>query len=298
MRRCAVGILMALILPLTACTVVEGDYGYDDYPRYGDYPRHGGYYPPPRDGRWRWDDDLRVYVSTGYPRTYYHDHTYYRWNDNHWSSGRQFNGPWRVIEHRHVPPRLGQRYHSQPRYDNRHYDNRRHDDRGDGQWERRDQGRYYGPGTPQREWRNPSEGEQRLRAWQQEQERERERDWRRQRELQQQQRQWQQQRLDVRQERQWPQQRIETRPQRQWQSQRPERQQEHQWQQRPQRQWQQREQHRQQQVGEQRSQRHERRMASPSSSSPDDAGGQRMGPARQRDGGRQWQERGESRGER
>ncbi|WP_201487211.1 hypothetical protein [Pseudomonas sp. OF001] len=296
---------MALILPLTACTVVEGDYGYDDYPRYGDYPRHGGYYPPPRDGRWRWDDDLRVYVSTGYPRTYYHDHTYYRWNDNHWSSGRQFNGPWRVIEHRHVPPRLGQRYHSQPRYDNRHYDNRhydnrhydnrRHDDRGDGQWERRDQGRYYGPGTPQREWRNPSEGEQRLRAWQQEQERER--DWRRQRELQQQQRQWQQ-RLDVRQERQWPQQRIETRPQRQWQSQRPERQQEHQWQQRPQRQWQQREQHRQQQVGEQRSQRHERRMASPSSSSPDDAGGQRMGPARQRDGGRQWQERGESRGER
>ncbi len=296
MRRCAVGILMALILPLTACTVVEGDYGYDDYPRYGDYPRHGGYYPPPRDGRWRWDDDLRVYVSTGYPRTYYHDHTYYRWNDNHWSSGRQFNGPWRVIEHRHVPPRLGQRYHSQPRYDNRHYDNRRHDDRGDGQWERRDQGRYYGPGTPQREWRNPSEGEQRLRAWQQEQERER--DWRRQRELQQQQRQWQQQRLDVRQERQWPQQRIETRPQRQWQSQRPERQQEHQWQQRPQRQWQQREQHRQQQVGEQRSQRHERRMASPSSSSPDDAGGQRMGPARQRDGGRQWQERGESRGER
>ncbi|THG87265.1 hypothetical protein E5198_00090 [Pseudomonas sp. A-1] len=287
---------MALILPLTACTVVEGDYGYDDYPRYGDYPRHGGYYPPPRDGRWRWDDDLRVYVSTGYPRTYYHDHTYYRWNDNHWSSGRQFNGPWRVIEHRHVPPRLGQRYHSQPRYDNRHYDNRRHDDRGDGQWERRDQGRYYGPGTPQREWRNPSEGEQRLRAWQQEQERER--DWRRQRELQQQQRQWQQQRLDVRQERQWPQQRIETRPQRQWQSQRPERQQEHQWQQRPQRQWQQREQHRQQQVGEQRSQRHERRMASPSSSSPDDAGGQRMGPARQRDGGRQWQERGESRGER
>lgn len=296
MRRCAVGILMALILPLTACTVVEGDYGYDDYPRYGDYPRHGGYYPPPRDGRWRWDDDLRVYVSTGYPRTYYHDHTYYRWNDNHWSSGRQFNGPWRVIEHRHVPPRLGQRYHSQPRYDNRHYDNRRHDDRGDGQWERRDQGRYYDPGTPQREWRNPSEGEQRLRAWQQEQERER--DWRRQRELQQQQRQWQQQRLDVRQERQWPQQRIETRPQRQWQSQRPERQQEHQWQQRPQRQWQQREQHRQQQVGEQRSQRHERRMASPSSSSPDDAGGQRMGPARQRDGGRQWQERGESRGER
>lgn len=296
MRRCAVGILMALILPLTACTVVEGDYGYDDYPRYGDYPRHGGYYPPPRDGRWRWDDDLRVYVSTGYPRTYYHDHTYYRWNDNHWSSGRQFNGPWRVIEHRHVPPRLGQRYHSQPRYDNRHYDNRRYDYRRDGQWERRDQGRYYGPGTPQREWRNPSEGEQRLRAWQQEQERER--DWRRQRELQQQQRQWPQQRLDVRQERQWPQQRIETRPQRQWQSQRPERQQEHQWQQRPQRQWQQREQHRQQQVGEQRSQRHERRMASPSSSSPDDAGGQRMGPARQRDGGRQWQERGESRGER
>ncbi|WPP47426.1 hypothetical protein [Pseudomonas sp. AN-1] len=293
MRRCAVGILMALILPLTACTVVEGDYGYDDYPRYGDYPRHGGYYPPPRHGHWRWDDDLRVYVSTGYPRTYYHDHTYYRWNDNHWSSGRQFNGPWRVIEHRHVPPRLGQRYHSQPRYDNRHYDNRRHDYRGDGQWERRDQGRYYGPGTPQREWRNPSEGEQRLRAWQQEQERER--DWRRQRELQQQQRQWQQQRLDVRQERQWPQQRIETRPQRQWQSQRPERQQEHQWQQRPQRQWQQREPHRQQQVGEQR---HERRMASPSSSSPDDAGGQRMGPARQRDGGRQWQERGESRGER
>jgi hypothetical protein len=132
MRRFAVGILIALILPLTACTVVEGDGGYRDYPRYG------GYYPPPSHGHWRWDDDLRVYINVGYPDLYYHDHTYYRWHGNRWTSGPRFNGPWRVVEHRHVPSRLGQRHRSVQRYD----DDRRAPDRywnnRDGRSDRRD----------------------------------------------------------------------------------------------------------------------------------------------------------------
>ncbi len=65
MRRFAVGILIALILPLTACTVTAGDPG----------PYYGRPYPPPAHGQWRWDDDLRVYVSIGYPYVYYHDHS-------------------------------------------------------------------------------------------------------------------------------------------------------------------------------------------------------------------------------
>ncbi|SDR80944.1 hypothetical protein [Pseudomonas oryzae] len=133
MRRFAVGILLALILPLTACTVYDGDYGHGPY--------YGRPYPPPSHGDWRWDDDLRVYVNVGYPYIYYHDHVYYRWYDNRWTSGPGFRGPWRVIEHRHVPARLGQRYSPRPHYDYRRdhdrydyrqprYDNRdRHDDR-------------------------------------------------------------------------------------------------------------------------------------------------------------------------
>lgn len=143
MRRLTIGLLMVLILPLTACTVVEADHGYRDY------PRHGGYYPPPSRGHWRWDDDLRVYVSAGYPRVYYHDHTYYRWHDNRWASGRHFNGPWRGIEHRHVPSRLGQRYYSPPRHDDRRYDHRRDDG-----WRQRGD-RYYDP--YRREWQNQHE---------------------------------------------------------------------------------------------------------------------------------------------
>ena len=167
MRRFAVGILLALILPLSACTVYDGDYG------------HGGYYsrpyPPPSYGDWRWDDDLRVYANVGYPNIYYHDHVYYRWYGDRWSSASGFRGPWRVIEHRHVPPRLGQRYYPRPHYDyrrdhdrydsrdrydyrdrrdyrndrdyreRRDWQNRDHDDRprdrdrDDGRWERRDE---------------------------------------------------------------------------------------------------------------------------------------------------------------
>lgn len=126
MRRFAVGVLLALILPLSACTVYEGDYGYEPY--------YGRPYPPPSYGDWRWDDDLRVYVSVGYPYVYYHDHTYYRWYDNHWSSGPGFRGPWRVVEHRHVPARLGQRY-----YPRQYHDGRRDNDRYDYRRPRYDQ---------------------------------------------------------------------------------------------------------------------------------------------------------------
>lgn len=265
MRRFAVGVLIALlILPLTACTITAGDYGY---------PHHGGYYPPPAHGHWRWDDDLRVYVSVGDPYLYYHDHTYYRWHDNHWSSGSRFNGPWRVVEHRYVPSRLGQRYYSRPRYD----DHRRYDDRRDGYWDRRDdrRDRYYNP--QQREWQNQRERREAEQRFQQRRDADRAGGGSR----------WERNVLDRYQERRWPQQRIDGRQDRQWQQPRHEGRQD--------RQWQQRDERRHEQRGEQRS-RQERRAVSQSHSRPSESQGNRMSPSRQHDGGRQWQ--GQGRGER
>lgn len=116
MRRLAVGVLLALILPLSACTMYDDDYGDGGY-----YDRP---YPPPGHGDWRWDNDLGAYGNVGYPYVYYHDHAYYRWHDNHWSSGPGYGGPWRVIEHRYVPARLGQRYYPRQLHDNRRVDDR------------------------------------------------------------------------------------------------------------------------------------------------------------------------------
>ena len=186
MRRFALGILMVLLLPLTACSISAGDYGHDRYPRYG------GYYPPP-DARWRWDDDLRVYVNPGFPYIYYQDRTYYRWHGNHWSSGQRYNGPWRVIEHRHVPSRLGQRHYPRYRYDNRPDHDWRRDGR-EGRWERHDD-RW--DGRDRLDDRQRREFEQHRRSLQQ-----RERDDRWDRRDDHQGRQWQPQRLDGRQDRQ------------------------------------------------------------------------------------------------
>jgi hypothetical protein len=90
--------LFALLLPLSACTLSlgGGDYGY-----YG-HPHH---VPPPY-GDWRWDDDLDVYVSIGYPRLYYRDRIYYRWDDHGWYWGDHHGGPWQPQGHRSMPPGL------------------------------------------------------------------------------------------------------------------------------------------------------------------------------------------------
>ena len=294
MRRFAVGILIALILPLTACTIAGGDGGYRDYPRYG------GHYPPPSDGRWRWDDDLRVYSNVGSPYLYYHDHTYYRWYDNRWSSGSRFNGPWRVIEHRHVPSRLGQRHRSVQRYDDRRVPDRywnNRDDRSD----RRDLRDYRGQSELQRrrealherhdERRDLRQGQQ----WQQprferqDRQVQQPRFEQRRREVQQrfegrQDRQPQQQRLE--QQRREIQQRSEGRQQPQWQRPREERRAQERGGER-------RQESRQLQQGGEPRQRSERRAVTQSNQ---DGGHERRSqsrPQQEGQGGRQWEGRGE-----
>ena len=289
MRRFAVGILIALILPLTACTIAGGDGGYRDYPRYG------GHYPPPSDGRWRWDDDLRVYSSVGSPYLYYHDHTYYRWYDNRWSSGSRFNGPWRVIEHRHVPSRLGQRHRSVQRYDDRRVPDRywnNRDDRSDRR-DPRDLRDYRGQSELQRrhdERRDLRQGQQ----WQQprferqDRQVQQPRFEQRRREVQQrfegrQDRQPQQQRLE--QQRREIQQRSEGRQQPQWQRPREERRAQQRGDER-------RQESRQLQQGGEPRQRNERRAVTQSNQ---DGGHERRSqsrPQQERQGGRQWEGRG------
>lgn len=121
MRRLAVGVLLALLLPLSACTVNTVDRGYRGAP-------YAGHYPPPSDGRWRWDDDLRVYVSVGTPYLYYsHDRSYFRWYDNRWGRASHYRGPWRTVEYRYVPAPLIKRHPApRPRYDERRRDDRRY----------------------------------------------------------------------------------------------------------------------------------------------------------------------------
>ena len=290
MRRFAVGILIALILPLTACTIAGGDGGYRDYPRYG------GHYPPPSDGRWRWDDDLRVYSNVGSPYLYYHDHTYYRWYDNRWSSGSRFNGPWRVIEHRHVPSRLGQRHRSVQRYDDRRVPDRywnNRDDRSDRR-DPRDLRDYRGQSELQRRREALHERHDERRDLRQGQRWQQPRFERQDRQVQQprfeQRRREVQQRFEGRQDRQPQQQRLE--------QQRSEGRQQPQWQ-RP------REERRAQQRGDERRQesrqlqqrseprqRSERRAVTQSNQ---DGGHERRSqsrPQQERQGGRQWEGRG------
>lgn len=95
-------LLVALLLPLSACSLSlgGGDYGY-----YG-HPHH---VPPPY-GDWRWDDDLDVYVSIGYPRLYFRDRVYYRWDDHGWYRGEDYRGPWKPQGHKGIPPGLSREH--------------------------------------------------------------------------------------------------------------------------------------------------------------------------------------------
>lgn len=86
--------LFALLLPLSACTLsLGGGYGH---------PHHVA---PPY-GQWRWDDDLDLYVSIGYPRLYFRDRIYYRWDDHGWYWGDHHGGPWQPQGRRNIPPGL------------------------------------------------------------------------------------------------------------------------------------------------------------------------------------------------
>ncbi|MNP97165.1 hypothetical protein D3C85_97600 [compost metagenome] len=279
MRRFAVGILIVLILPLTACTLSAGDGGYHDYPRYG------GHYPPPSHGHWRWDDDLRVYINVGSPYLYYHDHTYYRWYGDRWSSGPRFNGPWRVIEHRHVPSRLGQRH----RPAQRHYDDRRTPDR---YWDHRDDRsdrRAYRDQRDQRDlrdFRGQSEQERRREALHGRSDERRDlrqgQQWQQPR-FERQERQTQQQRFE--QQRRQVEQRFEGRQQPQWRQPR----EEHRAQE-----WGDGRRHESRQQGSEPRQRQERRTVI--QSNRQDGGQERRSqsrPQQERQGGRQWEGRGE-----
>ncbi|HYQ38148.1 MAG TPA: hypothetical protein VER09_04315 [Pseudomonas sp.] len=203
MRRFAIGILIPLVLALTACAVTaDPDYGR-------------GYYPPPGYGQWRWDDGVEAYVSLGYPYLYYHDHAYYRWYDDHWSSAPRFNGPWRIVEHRYVPSRLGQRYY--PGYPGRRMDM-------DAPRYREPERYYYR--RDERRWERLDDHDRRdaqeLRNFERRQQQIRDRDENRwqPRDIRQE-HQWpSQQRLDGGQLRQWPSQRVDEGQIRQWPSQR------------------------------------------------------------------------------
>ena len=296
MRRFAVGILIAMILPLTACTLTAGDGGYHDYPRYG------GHYPPPSDGHWRWDDDLRVYINVGYPYLYYHDHTYYRWHDNRWSSGPRFNGPWRGIEHRYVPSRLGQRYRPVQRFDDRRpydrrYDNHRDQDRYDQRYDRRyeqrpdhrddrSDRRNYRDHRDQRDLRGQSELERRREALHGRSDERRDlrqgQQWQQPR-FERQERQTQQQRFE--QQRRQVEQRFEGRQQPQWRQPREERRAQE---------WGDQRRHESRQQGSEPRQRQERRTVIQSNQR--DGGQERRSqsrPQQEWQGGRQWEGRGE-----
>lgn len=120
MRRLAVGVLLALLLPLAACSISAGDRDYRGY-RYDS--GHRGHYPPPHEGRWRWDDDVRAYVSLGYPSVYYGpDRRYLRWHDNRWVRSSNWRGPWRAVDYRQVPAPLIHRHRPDARW---HHDGRR-----------------------------------------------------------------------------------------------------------------------------------------------------------------------------
>ena len=120
MRRLAVGVLLALLLPLAACSISAGDRDYRGY-RYDS--GHRCHYPPPHEGRWRWDDDVRAYVSLGYPSVYYGpDRRYLRWHDNRWVRSSHWRGPWRAVDYRQVPAPLIHRHRPDARW---HHDGRR-----------------------------------------------------------------------------------------------------------------------------------------------------------------------------
>lgn len=120
MRRLAVGVLLALLLPLAACSISAGDRDYRGY-RYDS--GHRGHYPPPHEGRWRWDDDVRAYVSLGYPSVYYGpDRRYLRWHDNRWVRSSHWRGPWRAVDYRQVPAPLIHRHRPDARW---HHDGHR-----------------------------------------------------------------------------------------------------------------------------------------------------------------------------
>ncbi len=103
MNRKTAGLLLALLLPLAGCVgpVVQERGGYGDRGYYGDPGYYGGgsyyRYPAPSHGHWRWDDDLRVYISVGYPLIYYYsDRSFWRWESQRWVRAYDYRGPWPV----------------------------------------------------------------------------------------------------------------------------------------------------------------------------------------------------------
>lgn len=115
MKPLALSCLLALVLPLTACTVPAADYRmhYGDDGVYSSELRrsYAGYYPPPPSGRWIWQPDLRLYTSAREPSLYYRDDgLFLRWNNGRWGQAPRMQGPWRSLDARHLPAPLHHRH--------------------------------------------------------------------------------------------------------------------------------------------------------------------------------------------
>jgi hypothetical protein len=60
---------------------------------------------------------LGVYAAVGIPYDmFYSDNTYYVYRDDRWYRGNHYNGPWRTISRRQLPPGLRRHKYEQVRY--------------------------------------------------------------------------------------------------------------------------------------------------------------------------------------
>jgi hypothetical protein len=96
---------------------------------------------------------LGFYVAVGVPHDIvYIDNTYYLYRDNRWYRGPYYNGPWRYVERRQLPPGLRRHKFERIRY---YRDEEYHRYRGDHD---RYRGRHF---KPDKEWKEERKEERR-----------------------------------------------------------------------------------------------------------------------------------------
>jgi hypothetical protein len=98
-------LLVTLVLTMSGCVT---------------YPQHRGYGPPPHapahgyrymhDGAVLvYDAGLGLYVVRGFPGVYFYNNRYYRWHKKHWTISHRYDGPWKLVHRKYVPPSLRDR---------------------------------------------------------------------------------------------------------------------------------------------------------------------------------------------
>jgi hypothetical protein len=108
--------------------------------------------------------NLGFYVAVGVPYDmFYVDNSYYVYRNNSWYRGPHFDGPWREVRHRYLPPGLRRHNFERIRYyrdeEYRHY--------------RDDRERYHGRRfRPEKEWKEHRKEEKR--EWKEEKRRDKE----------------------------------------------------------------------------------------------------------------------------